>query len=317
MSKRALILGLTGQSGSYLAELLLEKGYNLYGMIRRSSTISTQRIDHMPEIKCFYGDLSDANSIVDILLKAKPDEVYNLAAMSHVRASFDIPEYTAQVTGTGTVKILEALRSLGMDSKYYQASSSEMFGSSPPPQNEETPFRPLSPYGCAKLYGYWITKVYRTGFNMFACNGILFNHESPRRGEVFVTKKIVRAAVRIKLGLQSEVRLGNLDSIRDWGYAKDYMEAVYRIMQHKEPDDFVVATGEGHTVREFAERVFSSLDLNFEDYVVIDPKHFRPNEVDNLLGDSTKIRTTLGWEPKVGFDELIQMMVESVMEEEQ
>ena len=329
MSKSALILGLTGQDGSYLAELLLGKGYNLYGMVRRSSTINTWRIDHLPgvdasrtkplgnEIKCYYGDLSDANSIVSILVKSQPDEVYNLGAMSHVRASFDIPEYTGQITGLGTTKVLEALLSLGMtNTKYYQASSSEMFGSSLPPQSEDTPFKPQSPYGAAKLYGYWMTKLYRSGYNMFACNGILFNHESPRRGEVFVTKKVVRAAVRIKLGLQKELRLGNLDAIRDWGYAKDFMEAVYLIMQHDVPDDFVVATGQSHTVREFVERVFKMLNLDMEQYVIIDPKYFRPNEVDTLLGDATKIKKVLGWKPKVGFDELVQIMVDSVMEEE-
>ena len=271
----------------------------------------------MPEIKCYYGDLSDANSIVRILVKSQPDEVYNLGAMSHVRASFDVPEYTGQITGLGTTKVLEALLSLGMtNTKYYQASSSEMFGSSLPPQSEDTPFKPQSPYGAAKLYGYWMTKLYRSGYNMFACNGILFNHESPRRGEVFVTKKVVRAAVRIKLGLQKELRLGNLDAIRDWGYAKDFMEAVYLIMQHDVPDDFVVATGQSHTVREFVERVFKMLNLDMEQYVTIDPKYFRPNEVDTLLGDASKIKKVLGWKPKVGFDELVQIMVDSVMEEE-
>ena len=271
----------------------------------------------MPEIKCYYGDLSDANSIVRILVKSQPDEVYNLGAMSHVRASFDIPEYTGQITGLGTTKVLEALLSLGMtNTKYYQASSSEMFGSSLPPQSEDTPFKPQSPYGAAKLYGYWMTKLYRSGYNMFACNGILFNHESPRRGEVFVTKKVVRAAVRIKLGLQKELRLGNLDAIRDWGYAKDFMEAVYLIMQHDVPDDFVVATGQSHTVREFVERVFKMLNLDMEQYVTIDPKYFRPNEVDTLVGDATKIKKVLGWKPKVGFDELVRIMVDSVMEEE-
>lgn len=318
--KKVLITGITGQDGSYLAELLLEKGYEVHGVQRRTSTITTERIDELlipGWIRTHYGDLADTNSIVSLLMKVKPDEVYNIGSMSHVRVSFDIPEYTAQVTGLAPTRILEALRSLGMtDTKFYQASSSEMFGVSSPPQNEETPFRPQSPYGCAKLYAYWMTKAYRTGYDMFACNGILFNHESPRRGETFVTKKIVRAAVRIKLGFQKKVDLGNLDAKRDWGHAKDYVRAIYMIMQHSEPDDFVVSTGEYHTVREFAEEVFQQLGLKFGEYVEISNRYFRPNEVPELLGDSTKIRKTLGWKPKISFEQLVSSMVESVWNEE-
>ncbi len=319
-NKKALITGITGQDGSYLAEFLLEKGYEVYGIVRRASTINTIRVDpllYKDKIKLYFADLADANSIISILLRVKPDEIYNMASMSHVRVSFDIPEYTGQITGLGAVRILEALRSLNLRHvKYYQASSSEMFGISAPPQNEETPFRPQSPYGCAKLYAYWMTKTYRSAYGMFACNGILFNHESPRRGETFVTKKIVRAAIRIKLGLQDKIILGNLEAKRDWGYAGDYVEAIYRIMQHSQPDDFVVATQEHHTIREFAERVFKKLDLNFDDYLKIDERYLRPNEVPDLRGDASKIRKVLGWEPKVKFEQLIDMMVQEVLQEE-
>jgi len=323
--KKALITGITGQDGSYLAEYLLDKGYEVHGIVRRASILNRERIDHLhtdphgeePHITLHYGDLADTNSIVSILMKVKADEIYNLASMSHVKVSFDVPEYTAQITGLGALRILEALRSLGMkDVKYYQASSSEMFGLTPPPQNEETVFRPQSPYGCAKLYAYWITKTYRTAYNMFACNGVLFNHESPRRGETFVTKKIVRAAVRIKLGLQKKIVLGNLKSMRDWGFAGDYVEAIYQIMQHDKPDDFVVATGHHHTIEEFAIKVFKKLDLNFEDYLEVSADYFRPNEVPDLLGDATKIKTVLGWKPKVNFEDLINMMVEEALKEE-
>ncbi len=319
--KKALITGITGQDGSYLAELLLEKGYEVHGIVRRSASIHTERIDHLmfPEQKIFlhYGDLADANSIVSLLLKIKPAEIYNMASMSQVRVSFDIPEYTGQVTGLGVVRILEALRSLGMtDVKFYQASSSEMFGSSLPPQNEKTAFRPQSPYGCAKLYAYWITKIYRTGYNMFACNGILFNHESPRRGETFVTKKIIRGAVRIKLGLRKKIYLGNLEAKRDWGFAGDYVEAIYRIMQHKEPDDFVVSSEQDYTILEFANMVFDKLDLNLKDYLEINDIYFRPNEVAALRGDASKIRKVLGWKPKVDVHQLIDMMLKEVMKEE-
>lgn len=318
--KKALITGITGQDGSYLAELLLEKGYEVYGIQRRTSTITTERIDELLNsrlIETYYGDLADANSIVNLLMKIRPDEVYNIGSMSHVRVSFDIPEYTAQVTGVAPTRILEALRSLGMtDTKFYQASSSEMYGISPPPQNENTPFKPQSPYGCAKLYAYWMTKAYRTGYNMFACNGILFNHESPRRGETFVTMKIIRAAVRIKLGLQKKVSLGNLSARRDWGHAKDYMRAVHMIMQHEIPDDFVVSTGEYHTVQEFAEKVFENLSLDLNNHIETSDVYFRPNEVPELLGDSTKIREMLGWKPEVSFKELVSEMIESVWNEE-
>lgn len=318
--KKALITGITGQDGSYLAELLLEKGYEVHGMVRRGSTINTVRIDKLlaeGKIHLHYGDLGDANSIVSILTKVKPDEIYNLGSMSHVRVSFDVPEYTGQITGLGVIRILEALRSLGMTNvKYYQASSSEMFGLSSAPQNEETMLRPQSPYGCAKLYAYWITKTYREAYGMFACNGILFNHESPRRGETFVTKKIVRSAVRIKLGLQDKIRLGNLKAKRDWGFAGDYVDAIYKIMQHNKPDDFIVATEEHYTIEEFAQKVFEKLDLKFEDHLEINSQYFRPNEVPDLMGDATKIKTVLGWEPKVKFSELTDMMIQEALKEE-
>jgi GDPmannose 4,6-dehydratase len=316
----SLITGVNGQDGSFLAEVLVEQGHEVHGILRRASTVNTWRIEHLENqgvITGWFGDLADTNSIIRLLTKIKPDEIYNIGSQSHVRVSFDIPEYTAQVTGLAPVRILESMRSLGMTgTKYYQASSSEMFGISPAPQNEETPFRPQSPYGVAKLYGYWITKAYRTGYKMFACNGILFNHESERRGETFVTKKIVRAAVRIKLGKQKNIVLGNLDARRDWGYARDYCEAIYKIMHHSVPDDFVVATGENHTVKEFAEEVFKHLDLNFHDFVIYNDIYTRPNEVPELLGDWEKIKTVLGWKPKVGFHELIDIMIKHVWDEE-
>ncbi|KKN17163.1 hypothetical protein LCGC14_0968630 [marine sediment metagenome] len=321
MKKIALITGTTGQDGSYMAELLLEKGYEVHGLQRRTSTMTTGRVDHILEpegqLHTHFADLADANSIVALLVKVQPDEIYNLGSMSHVAVSFDIPEYTGQVTGLGPARILEAMRSLGMTGvKYYQASSSEMFGSSPPLQDENTPFQPQSPYGCAKLYAYHMTKAYRAGYGMFACNGILFNHESPRRGETFVTQKIVRAAVRIKLGLQKKVRLGNLSALRDWGFAGDYMQAIWMIMQHDEPEDFVVATGEHYSIQEFANRVFDRLGLKFTDCVVVDDKYFRPNEVPDLRGNPAKINGVLGWVPLVDFEGLIDMMVESVWEQE-
>lgn len=320
MTKRALITGITGQDGSYLAELLVKKGYEVHGLQRRTSTITTQRIAFLHDsgvIETHYGDLADANSIVRLLMKIQPDEIYNMGSMSHVRVSFDIPEYTAQVTGVAPTRILEALVSLGRTSvKFYQASSSEMFGISLPPQNENTPMLPQSPYGCAKLYAYHMTRAYRTGYKIFACNGILFNHESPQRGETFVTKKITRAAARIKLGLQKTIKLGNLSAIRDWGFAGDYMQAVYLIMQHTVPDDFVVATGEQHTIQEFAERVFSKLGLRFSDYIEFSPEYLRPNEVPSLCGDSSKIRRVLGWRPAITFDGLIDLMIENDMREE-
>jgi len=320
-ARRALLSGITGQDGSYLAELLLEKGYKVYGIQRRTSTITTGRIDHLLEsgkIETFYGDLADANSIVKLLRKLEPDEIYNIGSMSHVRISFDIPEYTAQVTGVGPLKILESLQTLGMTHvKYYQASSSEMWGLSPPPQNEHTPMLPVSPYGVSKLFGYHITRAYRIGYKMFASNGILHNHESERRGINFVTQKIVHAACRIKLGVQPNVHLGNLDAWRDWGYAPDFVRAIFLIMQHSEPDDFVIATEEQHTVREFAEQVFQRLGLDFDRYLVSDDQFRRPTEVPSLMGDATKARTVLGWKPEVGFHELIDRMVAAAMKEEE
>ena len=320
MGKKALITGITGQDGSYLAELLVDKGYEVHGLQRRTSTITTQRIAWLHDthkVETHYADLADANSIIRLLMKIQPDEIYNLGSMSHVRVSFDIPEYTAQVTGITPLRILEALRTLGMmQTKFYQASSSEMFGLSPAPQNETTPMLPVSPYGCAKLFGYHITRLYRFGYKMFACNGILFNHESERRGETFVTKKIVRAAVRIKLGIQETVTLGNLDARRDWGFAGDYMKAVWMIMQHSQPDDFVVATGENYSVKEFMIKVFERLGLDYERCLVFSPEYYRPNEVPELRGDPTKIREILGWKPEVTFDQLIDRMIEHDMNEE-
>lgn len=313
-SKKALITGITGQDGSYLAELLLEKGYDIFGIQRRTSGISTFRIDHMLEpgfIETYYADLDDTNSILRIITMVQPDEIYNLGSMSHVRISFEIPDYTAKVTGLAPMRFLETLYTIGARQvKFYQASSSEMFGTSPPPQNENTPMMPVSPYGCAKLYGYHITRAYRFGYGMFACNGILFNHESPRRGQNFVTRKIVQAAVRIQLGLQHDIHLGNLEAKRDWGFAGDYMEAVYAIMQHDKPDDFVVGTHEQHSVREFAELVFQQLGMNFYDYLVVDDQYRRPNEVPSLLADPSKIEATLGWKAKTTFEQLVDMMIE-------
>lgn len=320
MTKKALITGVTGQDGSYLSELLLSKGYEVHGLIRRSSTINTTNIDHLfnPEEKGFihYGDLSD-NSIAHLIYDIKPDEIYNLGAMSHVKISFDIPEYTGNIVGLGATRILEAIRYgikiglLSKNIKYYQASSSEMFGTTPPLQNENSVFNPVSPYGCAKLYAYHMTRTYRQGYNIFASNGILFNHESPRRGVNFVTRKITRAAARIKLGLQDQLPLGNLDALRDWGHSKDYMRAVWMILQHDTPDDFVVSTGEYFTVREFLDKVFSYFNLNWEDYVLLLDDYKRPNEVPALKGDSTKIRQVLGWKPEYNIDTLVAEMCES------
>jgi len=320
--RKAFITGITGQDGSYLAELLLEKGYAVHGLIRRSSTFNTDRIDHLykdfhdPEAKMYlhFGDLSVSGQIMDLLHDIKPDEIYHLGAQSHVRVSFDMPEYTGDVTGLGTLRLLEAIRKTGIKTKFYQASSSEMFGAAPPPQSEETLFQPQSPYAAAKVYAYYIVRNYRDAYGIFACNGILFNHESPRRGETFVTRKITRAATRIKLGLQDKLYLGNLAAKRDWGYAGDYVKAMWLMLQQNEPEDYVIATGETHAVREFAEKVFQKLDIDYEEYVAIDERYFRPTEVDVLLGDSTKARETLGWQPKVSFDELIDMMIESDME---
>jgi len=317
--KRALVTGITGQDGSYLAELLLKKDYEVYGIVRRSSSFNTARIDdiyqdpHDPDyrLRLIYGDLNDASSLNKILRTVKPDEIYNLGAQSHVRVSFDVPEYTAEVTGLGTVRILEAMRETGISPKFYQASSSELFGSSPAPQSEATPFHPRSPYAVAKMYSYWITVNYRESYNMFACNGILFNHESPRRGETFVSRKITRAAARIKLGLQDKLFLGNLDAKRDWGFAGDYVEAMWLMLQQEKPDDFVIATGECHTVRDFLDEAFGHIGKEWQKHVEIDPRYFRPAEVDELRGDMSKARRLLKWEPKVKFRELVKMMVDA------
>jgi len=319
MPRRALITGITGQDGSFLTELLLEKGYDVFGIIRRSSSFNTDRIDHLYQdphepntrLHLVYGDLNDSSSLNTILRKVQPTEIYNLGAQSHVRVSFDVPEYTAEVTGLGTVRLLEAIRDVGIRPKFYQASSSELFGKVVDvPQNEHTPFHPRSPYGCAKAYAYYITVNYREAYGLFACNGILFNHESERRGETFVSRKITRAATRIKTGLQNKLYLGNLDAKRDWGYARDYVEAMYLMMQVDEPDDYVIATGETHSVREFLDEAFGNLDLDWEEHVEIDPRYYRPAEVDLLLGDAGKARRVLAWEPKVTFKELVRLMVD-------
>jgi GDPmannose 4,6-dehydratase len=318
--KKALITGITGQDGSYLAELLLAKGYEVHGIIRRASTFNTGRIDHLykdPHINgvhlfLHYGDISDSTNLIKLLYRVQPDEVYHLAAQSHVRVSFDIPEYTGDVTGLSTVRILEAIRETGVGSKFYQASSSEMFGKvKEVPQTETTPFHPRSPYGAAKVYAYWATVNYRESYGLFACNGILFNHESPRRGETFVTRKITRAAARIKAGLQDKLYLGNLDARRDWGYAREYVEAMWLMLQQDEPDDYVIATGETHSVEEFLTESFAHVGLDWRDYVAIDPKYYRPAEVDLLIGDASKAKRALGWESKVTFKELVRLMVEA------
>jgi GDPmannose 4,6-dehydratase len=319
MAKTALITGITGQDGSFLTELLLAKGYDVYGIIRRSSSFNTDRIDHLYEdphekgtrLRLLYGDLNDSSSLNTILRHVQPDEIYNLGAQSHVRVSFDIPEYTGEVTGLGTVRLLEAIREAGIQPRFYQASSSELYGKVvETPQTETTPFHPRSPYACAKAYAYHITVNYRESYGMFACNGILFNHESERRGETFVSRKICRAATRIKLGLQEKLYMGNLEARRDWGYAKDYVEAMWIMLNADEPDDYVIATGETHSVREFIERAFGYLDLDWQRHVEIDPRYFRPAEVDLLLGDAGKARRKLGWEPKVTFDQLVKLMVD-------
>jgi GDPmannose 4,6-dehydratase len=319
VEKVALITGITGQDGSFLAEFLLDKGYKVYGAIRRTSSFNTQRIDHLYQdphlpgtrLLLEHADLSDSSSLNYILRQIKPDEIYNLGAQSHVRVSFDVPEYTADVTGIGTVRILEAIRETGIRPKFYQASSSEMFGQAgPEPQNELTPFHPRSPYATAKVFAYHSTVNYREAYNLFACNGILFNHESERRGETFVTRKITRAATRIKLGLQKNLYLGNLEARRDWGYAKDYIEAMWLMMQADKADDYVIATGETHSVKEFVQETFSYLDLDWTEYVEIDPWYYRPSEVDYLQGDASKARRELGWEPKIGFKDLVRLMVD-------
>ena len=317
--KRALVTGITGQDGSYLAELLLSKGYEVHGVVRRASTFNTERIDHLyvdphegnAKLFLHYGDLNDASSLQTIIRDVAPDEVYNLAAQSHVRVSFDIPEYTGEVTGLGTVRILEAIRKLGIQCRFYQASSSELYGKVvETPQRETTPFHPRSPYAVAKAYSFYMTQNYREAYGIFATNGILFNHESERRGETFVTRKITRAVGRIKHGTQTELFLGNLDAKRDWGHAKDYVEAMWLMLQHEVPDDFVIGTGETYSVREFAERAFAHAGLDAKDFIKIDPRYFRPSEVDLLLADPSKAKQVLGWKPKVSFPELVDHDVE-------
>jgi GDPmannose 4,6-dehydratase len=320
--KKALITGITGQDGSYLAEFLLNKGYAVHGLIRRSSSFNTERINHLyrdfhdPAARIFlhYGDLSVSAQLMDLLHSIEPDEIYHLGAQSHVRVSFDMPEYTGDITGLGTLRILEAIHKTGIKTKFYQASSSEMFGAAPPPQNENTIFQPRSPYAAAKVYAYHIVHNYRDAYNIFAANGILFNHESPRRGETFVTRKITRAAAQIKLGLKDKLYLGNLEAKRDWGFAGDFVEAMWLMLQQDKPDDYVIATGETHSVREFAQKVFSKLNLDYNKHVEVDPRYFRPTEVDVLLGDSTKARNLLGWKPKVSFEKLIDMMIAADLE---
>ncbi len=320
--KKAFLTGITGQDGSYLAEFLLDKGYEVHGLIRRSSTFNTDRIDHLyrdshdPDTKLFlhYGDLSVSGQLMDLLASISPDEIYHLGAQSHVRVSFDMPEYTADITGLGTLRILEAIRKTGIQTKFYQASSSEMFGAAPPPQSENTLFQPRSPYAAAKVFSYHIVKNYRDAYGLFATNGILFNHESPRRGETFVTRKITRAAARIKQGLQDKLYLGNLEAKRDWGFAGDFVEAMWLMLQQDKPDDYVIATGETHSVREFAEKVFSKLGLDYARYVAVDPRYFRPTEVDVLLGDASRANKALGWHPKVSFDQLVDMMIAADLE---
>jgi GDPmannose 4,6-dehydratase len=318
--KKALITGITGQDGSYLAEFLLSKGYDVHGIVRRSSSFNTARIEHLyvdphsPNARIFlhYGDLVDGTGLREILTRVKPDEVYNLGAQSHVRVSFDQPVYTVQTDALGTMNLLEAIRDTGLPIKFYQASSSEQYGKVvETPQKETTPFYPRSPYACAKVYSFWQTVNYRESYNMFACNGILFNHESPRRGETFVTRKITRAATRIKEGLQEKLYLGNLDAKRDWGFAGDYVEGMWMMLQHDTPDDYVLATGETHSVREFLDKVFGQLGLDWHKHVEVDQRYFRPAEVDLLLGDPTKAKTVLGWKPRVGFEALAKMMTES------
>jgi len=319
----ALITGITGQDGSYLTELLLSKGYEVHGIVRRASTFSTGRVDHLyrdphngekAKMRLHYGDLASSQSLQKVIQEVQPDEIYNLAAQSHVRVSFDLPEYTGDVTGLGTIRILEAIRRLDRPVRFYQASTSELFGSAKPPQSETTPFEPQSPYAAAKAYAHWVTKNYRDGYGLFACSGILFNHESPRRGETFVTRKITRAVAAILAGKQKYLYMGNLDARRDWGYAPEYVEVMWQLMQQDEPTDIVIGTGEAHTVREFLEEAFGYVGLDYQDYVRIDPRYFRPTEVDYLLADPTKARELLGWEPKIRFHELVRIMVDADLE---
>jgi GDPmannose 4,6-dehydratase len=312
MKRRAFITGITGQDGSYLAEILLEKDYEVFGMIRRSSSFNTARIDHVfGDVELVFGDLTDGSVLNQLMRSIRPDEVYNLGAQSHVRVSFDVPEYTADAGAMGTLRLLDAIREEGVQCRFYQASSSEMFGLvREVPQTEETPFHPRSPYGVSKLFSYWITRNYREAYGMYAVNGILFNHESPRRGPTFVTRKITRAVGAILRGEQDQLSLGNLDAKRDWGYARDYMDGAWRMLQVDEPDDYVLATGETHSVREFLEEAFGYAGLDWNEYVVIDPRYFRPAEVDHLIGDYSRAREKLGWEPTVRFEELVRMMVD-------
>ncbi|PZC47845.1 MAG: GDPmannose 4,6-dehydratase [Chloroflexi bacterium] len=319
MAQKALITGITGQDGSYLAEFLLSKGYEVHGLIRRASTFNTQRIDHLfhdphdtgVALHLHYGDLSNLEQLSNLIYNLQPNEVYHLGAQSHVRVSFDMPEYTGDVTGLGTTRILEAIRRSGIETRYYQASSSEMFGAAAPPQHELTPFEPRSPYAVAKVYGYWMAATYREGYDLFACNGILFNHESPRRGETFVTRKITRSIASIVAGKQSKLYLGNLDAKRDWGYAPEYVEAMWLMLQQEEPRDYVLGTGESRTVREFLAAAFSYVGLDWEQFVEVDPRYFRPVEVEALLADASKARKLLGWEPKVAFSDLVKIMVDA------
>ena len=321
--KKAFVTGITGQDGSYLAELLLAKGYEVHGIVRRSSSFNTERLDdiyqdpHVESRRLYlhYGDLTDGSRLVTLLASIQPAEVYHLAAQSHVRVSFDEPEYTGDTTGMGTTRLLEAIRMIGLDCRFYQASSSEMFGATPPPQNEDTAFHPRSPYGAAKLYGYWMTRNYREAYDMFAVNGILFNHESPRRGETFVTRKITRAVAAIKTGRQDRLYLGNLDACRDWGYAPEYVEGMWRMLQQDEPSDYVLATGVGHTVREFCQAAFAHAGLDWQEHVTYDKQYERPTEVDALIGDATKARELLGWEAETKADRLAQIMVDADIEQ--
>jgi GDPmannose 4,6-dehydratase len=315
---KALITGVSGQDGSYLAELLLSKGYEVHGLIRRSSSFNTHRLDpiyrdpHEVGVRFLmhYGDLSDSGSLVNLIRELEPNEIYHLGAQSHVKVSFEIPEYTADATAMGTARILEAIRASGVSTRFYQAGSSEMFGSAPPPQSEETPFHPRNPYGVSKVFAHWITVNYREAYGLFAANGILFNHESPRRGETFVTRKISRAVARIKAGIQDRLFLGNLDAERDWGYAPEYVEAMWLMLQHDEPLDLVIATAESHTVRDFAELAFAHVGLDWERYVEIDPRYYRPSEVDSLRGDPRRAKEILGWQPRTSFEELVRIMVD-------
>jgi len=319
MAKVAFITGITGQDGSYLAELLLAKGYEVHGLIRRSSSFNTGRLNdiyqdpHVDNRKMIlhYGDLQDSTSLANLIREIQPSEIYNLGAQSHVKVSFEIPEYTADITGTGTIRLLEAIRASGVSTKFYQASSSELYGSTPPPQNEITPFHPRSPYGAAKIFSYWSTVNYREAYGMHTSNGILFNHESPRRGETFVTRKITRAVARIAAGMEKEVYLGNLDAVRDWGYAKEYVEAMWLMLQQPKGDDFVIATGESATVRQFAEVAFKKANLNWEDHVKLDKRYLRPSEVDSLVGDASKAEKILGWKAKTNWKKLAELMVDA------